>query len=228
MKAWRLEAVRDCAQTEEWDSFIGGKPKLPPGTDIPKCELCGKELTFMFQTAFPQGHMWAGKSMAVFYCVESWHDAYCIPELPQQRADISEEFLRTYQRNFRVIVFDTPLGKTAGAYREKVAFQALRPVPETRTKREWDFVMGGRPIWIMGIPERPNSIAGIEKPALLLQVKEGFRFPVLPAAPKQANPFAPGGRSLFPWYDLFVSNRVYFWGVQQNGTERVYISVQRP
>lgn len=162
------------------------------------------------------------------YCVESWHDAYCIPELPQQRADISEEFLRTYQRNFRVIVFDTPLGKTAGAYREKVAFQALRPVPETRTKREWDFVMGGRPIWIMGIPERPNSIAGIEKPALLLQVKEGFRFPVLPAAPKQANPFAPGGRSLFPWYDLFVSNRVYFWGVQQNGTERVYISVQRP
>ena len=36
--------------------------------------------------------------MAVFCCVEIWHDKYCIPELPQQiaDADISEKFLRNY------------------------------------------------------------------------------------------------------------------------------------
>ena len=55
-------------------------------------------LTFMFQVAFLQGHKWVGKSMAVFCCVEIWHDKYCIPELPQQiaDADISEKFLRNY------------------------------------------------------------------------------------------------------------------------------------
>ena len=142
-------------------------------TEIPKCELCGNELTFMFQVAFPQGHVWAGKSLAVFYCVESWHDRYCIPELPQRivDADISEEFLRNYERNIHVIVFDTPIGKMVDTYQEKIAFQILKTIPEKQTKQEWDFVMGGRPIWIMGISEKPNTIAGIEKPALLLQNK---------------------------------------------------------
>ena len=230
MKSWRLEVIGNCVQAEEYDSFIGGKPKLPPDIDIPKCELCGNELTFMFQVAFPQGHVWAGKSLAVFYCVESWHDRYCIPELPQRivDADISEEFLRNYERNFHVIVFDTPIGKMVDTYQEKIAFQILKTIPEKQTKQEWDFVMGGRPIWIMGISEKQNTIAGNEKPALLLQIKEDFHIPILPTAPKQANPFAPGGLSLFPWYDLFVSNRIYFWGVQSNGTERIYISVQRP
>ena len=80
----------------------------------------------------------------------------------------------------------------------------------------------------MGMSEKPNTIAGVENPILLLQVKEELRFPTLSTASKQANPFAPGGKSLFSWYDLFVSNRIYFWGVQSNGTEKVYISVQRP
>lgn len=229
MKSWKLEIIRDCAQTNECNSFIGGKPKLPPNVDIPKCKLCGKELAFMFQVAFPQDHVWAGKSIAIFYCIETWHGNYCIPELPQKiaGADISEEFLRNYERNFRVIVFDTPLGKIVDTYQEKVAFQMLQAIPEKQTKQDWSFVIGGRPISIMGMAERPNTILGIEKPILLLQVKEEFHFPILPTAPKQANPFAPGGKSLFPWYNLFVSNRIYFWGVQNNGTEMVYISVQR-
>lgn len=229
MKSWKLEITGNCVQTTEWESFIGGKPKLPPNMDIPKCVLCGRELTFMFQVAFPQDHPWAGKSMAVFYCMEAWHDKYCIPELPQPiaNADIPVEFLRDYERNFRVLVFDTPLGKIVDAYQEKVAFQALQAVPEKQTKKDWELVIGGRPIWIMGMSEKPKTIAGIGNPILLLQVKEEFHFPVLSTAPKQANPFAPGGKSLFPWYDLFVSNRIYFWGVQSNGTERIYISVQR-
>lgn len=229
MKSWKLEITGNCVQTTEGDSFIGGKPKLPPNVDIPKCVLCGRELTFMFQVAFPQDHPWAGKSMAVFYCIEAWHDKYCIPELPQPiaNADIPEEFLRNYERNFRVLVFDTPLGKIVDAYQEKVAFQALQAVPEKQTKKDWELVISGRPIWIMGMSEKPKTIAGIGNPILLLQVKEEFHFPVLSTAPKQANPFAPGGKSLFPWYDLFVSNRIYFWGVQSNGTERIYISVQR-
>lgn len=228
MRSWKLEAAGPCAQTKECDTFIGGKPKLPPEIDIPKCELCGKELTFLFQVAFPEGHAWAGKSMAVFYCVESWHDRYCIPELPQDMDNISEPFLRGYERNFRIIVFDTLRGQWNSTYQEKVAFQALRAVPEEETKQEWDLVIGGRPIWIMGVSEKPSTIAGLEDPVLLLQVREDFHFPILPAAPRQANPFAPGGVSLFPRYDLFAADRIYFWGVQSGGTEWIYTSVQRP
>lgn len=228
MKSWKLEVIEDSVQAKKYDSFIGGKPKLPPGFDIPKCELCGKELTFMFQVAFPQGHAWSGKSMAVFYCVESWHGEYCIPELPKQiaDADISEEFLSNYERNFRVLVFDTSLGKIMDTYQEKVAFQAFQAVPEKQTRQEWDFVSGGRPIWVMGEPERPHTIAGIENPALLLQVKEDYHFKILPTAPKEASPFMPNGLSIFPWYSLFAANRIYFWGVEKDKKEWVYISVQ--
>ena len=142
---------------------------------------------------------WAVKSMTVFYCIEAWNNKYCIPELPQPiaNADIPEEFLRDYERNFRFLVFDTPLGKIVDAYQEKVAFQALQAVPEKQTKKDWELVIGGRPIWIMGMSEKPKTIAGIGNPILLLQVKEEFHFPVLSTAPKQANTFAPGGMSLF-------------------------------
>ena len=43
MKTWKLEIIGDCVQTKECNSFIGGKPKLPPDMDIPKCKLCGKK-----------------------------------------------------------------------------------------------------------------------------------------------------------------------------------------
>ena len=59
----------------------------------------------------------------------------------------------------------------------------------------------------MGISEKPNTIAGIEKPVLLLQVKEELRFSILPTAPKQANSFVPGGLSLFPWYGLWGDSK---------------------
>lgn len=228
MRSWKLEAIEDSIQTKEYDSFIGGKPKLPPDIEIPKCELCGKELAFLFQAAFPQGHAWAGKSMAVFYCVESCHGKYCIPELPQKiaEADISEEFLSNYERNFRIFVFDTSQGEMLDTYQEKVAFRAFRAIPEKQTRQEWDFVIGGRPVWVMGKSEKPRTIAGTEKTVLLLQVKEDYHFRILPDAPKAADPFAPDGLSVFPWYYIFAANRVYFWGAEKDNKKWVYIAVQ--
>ena len=71
MKSWRAALQNGAVQTGEENSFIGGKPKLPPGTEIPKCTLCGRELTFFFQIAFPENYPWAGKSMAVFDCTDT-------------------------------------------------------------------------------------------------------------------------------------------------------------
>ncbi len=49
-------------------SFIGGKPCLPSSVSLPVCKICGEPLTFFFQVAFPEGHIWAGKSLAFFFC----------------------------------------------------------------------------------------------------------------------------------------------------------------
>ncbi len=231
MKSWRLEPRSDILQTTEHNTFLGGKPKLPPHVPIPQCWLCGKELTFFFQVAFPEGHSWAGKSMAVFYCTDTWHDQYCIPEIPpfpdRKQIAAGSDFLLQYERNFRILVFDTAAAVPVDGYQEKIIFCPLDFTPSDQTSRAWDFVIGGRPIWIMGKGEKPDSVAGIKKPSLLLQLRESFRFPILPEAPKMADPFFPTKASPFPWYDLFTGNRVYFWGVKDQAREWVYLSVQK-
>ena len=231
MKSWKLEPLSDRRQTEEEDTFLGGKPKLPPDVSLPSCRLCGKELAFFFQVAFPQGHKWEGKSMAVFYCVEEWHDRYCIPELPDgpslNKVDVTADFLNQYQRNFRVLVFDTAKAVLVEGYQEKVAFRSMAITQEDKTDSGWDMVIEGRPVWIMGQAERPASVAGDKKPVLLLQVREDFKFPILPDAPREAAPFFPTKVSPFLWYSLFARDRIYFWGGQGQEGEKVYISVQK-
>ena len=114
MLTWNLQAVGDGVQTPEEDTFWGGKPKLPPAMSVPICGLCGQEMTFFLQAAFPQGHPWQGKSLALFYCTDTWHDQFCLPEAPDVRnlnnADIPSSFLRQYERTFRTLVFDTDQG----------------------------------------------------------------------------------------------------------------------
>jgi hypothetical protein len=126
------------------------------------------------------------------------------------------------------LTFDTEAGAVVEGYQDRILFQPLDITPEDKTDRSWDFVLGGRPIWIMGKPEKPASIAGVKKPLLLTQVREDFRFLIRPDAPKAANPFAPSGRSPFPWYSLFTGNRGYFWGAADGGWEWIYVSVQSP
>lgn len=227
MKSWRAEL-----QSGEEDSFIGGKPKLPIGMEIPRCTLCGGELTFFFQTAFPAGHPWAGRSMAVFACTDTWHGDFCIPERPKgavrHNIDITADFLSQYQRNFRILLFDTEQGVVLETYQERIRYQPMVIAAEDRTDRSWDFVLGGKPVWIMGKPEKPASIAGVERPVLLMQVRETLRFPICSDAPRAADPFAPSGRSLFSWYDLFIGNRIYFWGTMNGGRAWIYVAVQSP
>ena len=112
-------------------------------------------------------------------------------------------------------------------YQEKVAFRSMAITQEDKTDKGWDMVIGGRPVWIMGQAERPASVAGDKKPVLLLQVREDFKFPILPDAPREAAPFFPTKVSPFLWYSLFARDRIYFWGGQGQEGEKVYISVQK-
>jgi len=102
----------DPAESEQGpndQSYIGGKPTLPEDWEIPLCKLCGREQTFFFQVAFPEGYEWAGSSLAVFACTSCASEDYAIPELLDvlQEAVIPDGFLETYQTNFRFFVFGT-------------------------------------------------------------------------------------------------------------------------
>lgn len=59
--------IETVAQQDLDDLFIGGIPKLPPELSIPTCTLCSQKMSFMFQVAFPKGHIWEGKTLALFY-----------------------------------------------------------------------------------------------------------------------------------------------------------------
>ncbi len=228
MSAWNGQ-LQETTQTPEMDSFVGGTPKLPAGTKPPVCSLCGKEESFLFQVAFPAGHPWAGRSLALFFCLDCFGHKYCIPEMPPHTtlagAEIPEGFLDRYQRNFRVLVFDTADGVPMEGFQRRAAFREIVWTKE-RQSASADFLAGGKPVWIMGQDETPGLYAGEHPFQLLLQLREDFRFPREEGAPAQYSPFAPGNLSPFPWYDLFARDRIYFWGTEAGGEPKVYISVQ--
>ena len=222
--------IETVAQQDLDDLFIGGIPKLPPELSIPTCTLCSQKMSFMFQVAFPKGHIWEGKTLALFYCLDCFGHRFCIPEIPLgsslYHVEIPAGFLDSYQRNFRVIVFDTADGVLLKNDCERVAFRKIAFHASDKNDKEATFTFGGKPIWIMGKNETPGNYATTEKLKLLFQIKEGFQFPKCENAPPQASGFYPDKRSPFPWYDLFARNRIYFWGTDARKDAKVYISVQ--
>lgn len=229
MLNWNYDILDGDNQSFETSSFIGGKPKIPAEIAIPRCSLCNNELTFMFQVEFPPEHDWYGKSLAVFFCTTAFHNRYCIPQFPQVPdlfgANISSEFLRRYGRNFRTIVFDSNQGTLREDYEEKVAFKTLQMRSKNKVDKKAPFILGGSPIWIMGVDETPGTIDGKEL-TLLLQIKENYRFQITPSAPPQAtimNRYRDDGT-----YELFAADRIYFWGVKDKSSPLIYISVQAP
>ncbi len=217
-------------QNPAHDSFIGGIPKLPHDTTNPVCSLCGHEMSFMFQIAFPDDHFWAGKTLALFFCLDCFGHEFCIPEMPQgdslYHVEIPEGFLDSYQRNFKVLVFDTKDGVPCNDYCERVAFRKIDFTAEEKNSEEAEFTVGGRPIWLMG-RETPGNYASNQKLKLLFQIREDFKFPKLEEAAPQADEFSKTKLSPYPWYDLFARNRIYFWGTNPKKDPKVYISVQK-
>lgn len=133
-------------QNPAHDSFIGGIPKLPHDTTNPVCSLCGHEMSFMFQIAFPDDHFWAGKTLALFFCLDCFGHEFCIPEMPQgdslYHVEIPEGFLNSYQRNFKVLVFDTKDGVPCNDYCERVAFRKIDFIAEEKNSEEAEFTVG--------------------------------------------------------------------------------------
>ena len=230
MHSWQCKINQGAPQNNSYDSFIGGKPKIPASMEIPCCTLCKERLTFMFQIAFPKGHFWYGKSLALFFCKSHYHQGYPIPEMPNVEdlfgANISEEFLKTYERNFRILIFESELGCIRNDYEEKVTFSPLEICKVDQMDPSADIMLGGTPIWIMDIDETPGKIASSEEIGLLFQIREDFTFDKLPDAPPEETIL--GTKRTENIYTLFAADRVYFWGTIGQIPPAVYVSVQRP
>lgn len=221
-------------------SFIGGKPCIPATILLPTCKICGDPLTFFFQVAFPKGHMWEGKSLALFFCDSTYykHDAHDMlpPVLLRDEDDLSDNDLDPdhYQTLFRVFFFDTRDGVIREDYQEKVRYQRIDWKEGRRRDKKVPIILAGEPVWMESHwRERPRSCGG-NRMEFVLQVADYFNFEIYPNAlsEMEANYMALQGQPPFRPreennYTLFCDfNRVFLWGTTDKQNPVFGINVQ--
>lgn len=216
-------------QSELDDSFIGGRPKLPINEDIPLCQLCGAKQSFFFQVAIPSGELWGGLSVALFACTSCEDRDHMIPQLlpgPLRDVTIPDGFLEKYQINFRILVFDTAKSIVNRSYEERVRFQRLNLVPTPSSDLDLN-KLGGTPNWILD-DETPGKYGGSIPMFFLLQLMENFEFDILQHAPRQVVVGLDGlqHKSKHTHYELFVGNKLFFFGTSSTTCRFVYILPQ--
>lgn len=244
-KGWQ-SMFKDGEQTKDHTSFLGGKPKLPEGMEIPRCDICNKEQVFLFQVSFPAGHVWAGKSMAVFKCLSMGlhtSERADLPDIEQigyddiPKGNLEEKF----HKAFRMPIFNTECGFLKEDYEEKVIFRAIEWKVSRAKAKKVPIVLGGEEIYIMGKKEKPNTYDGTPM-HLILQVAENFNFDILNEAPGELEEIfraipkgtlKPGesvmkiGPREEKIYSLFYDfNRVYIWGADDLNDPKVAFNVQ--
>lgn len=87
-KGWAAELNRNI-QNENYTSFIGGRPRIPDNTTLPKCHICGEPLVFFFQVDFPKSHLWEGKTLAMFACIHG-ADKNPLKAMSTQPGDVTQ------------------------------------------------------------------------------------------------------------------------------------------
>lgn len=224
---------------DDSSSFIGGKPCIPADIPLPVCKVCGDPLTFFFQVAFPKGHMWEGKSLALFFCDSTYYkhdgqDWFPPVMLADDGADLPAEALEpeNYQNLFRAYFFDTKDGVLREDYKEKVKYQRIDWKEGRRRDKKIPIILAGEPIWMNSYQrERPRSCGG-KKLELVLQVADNFNFEIYPDAPAELEknymgknpPFKPREENN---YTLFCDfNRVFLWGTADKENPVFGINVQ--
>lgn len=229
-----LEKIKQNGST----SFIGGKPCIPPSNSLPVCKICGEPLTFFFQIAFPEEHIWAGKSLAFFYCSSAYQKHSAKEQFPPAiHASEKDNFLipagdlapERYQTLFRAIIFNTSDGVLREDYQEKVEYQEIHWKASKKKDKHIPIILGGKPIWCKYGKETPASYDG-KRMDLILQIAENFNFDKLPnASPEMEKDFMTGefAPRAEPDYTLFYDfNRIYLWGTSDPENPAVYLSVQ--
>jgi hypothetical protein len=208
-------------------SFIGGKPSLPRDICIPDCQLCGSQLTFFFQIAIPTNHQWEGLSMAIFACTTCVNEEYLIPEMPDgilSNIKLPKGYLHTYQRNFKILVFKTKEAVTK-KYTEKIKYKPISLQATKNLNISLD-KLGGNPNWLLD-DESPSMYDEVPM-FFLLQMLENYQFEILPNALPQMTLGLNGDPipSEERYYELFLGNKLFFFGTEDRSNPLVYITTQ--
>jgi hypothetical protein len=184
-------------------------------------------MTFFFQIAFPQKHIWEGKVIAFFHCTSYrdmdnyWPKTY-YTRGQDNYPSIPNDFLDTYQTNFRVYVFETtePVVQRIEAKRilkfERLSFEKINP----KAKYYNSTKVGGTPAWDLSKLDGADEIykevtymgAGFD---FLMQVERDWSFVRLPDAPLQMilpNYFANETAD----YSIFNGPKMYFLGTRNS------------
>jgi len=208
-------------------SYIGGSPLLPKDFQWPSCELCGADLEFFFQIELPKPHPLAGKLISVFFCVDCVDEDYLIPEmLPDIRRghSVPDGFLDAYQRNFRVLVFDS----NEELFKSNKTSSIVPRRLEINNAGDGDAFgqIGTKPLWLTQ-DESPSHYGDNTKFSFLFQLSSGLVFRVFEDAKRQIELNLKGQPepSQEDYYQLFLGNETYFWGTISNPC-KIYVITQ--
>ncbi|MDM5199850.1 hypothetical protein QUF79_17705 [Fictibacillus enclensis] len=210
--------MKESGQQEEGDlTFIGGFPRMPASEPLPTCELCGEKLTFFFQVSFPEKHSWEGRTMAVFACTKCAHEDFLIPEMLQDTLkgiDIPQGFLESYQKNFRILLFETENGELRNDYDQIIKFVRWRQSP-AENPDEIHAKIGGSPDWLLD-NETPATYKTKVPMIFLMQLPQDMKFETVENAPPQTilNLEGKPASSRHSYYELFLANQIYFFGTK--------------
>lgn len=214
-------------------SYEGGKPHLPEGVTVPLCKLCGHEQTFFFQVAFPDGHPWQDYTLSVFSCKSCFDEQHIIPErfCPSLKdAQISSQFLKDYQTNFRFVVFPTNSGKLVSSYSERIRFRPWRLARRRSNEVLVRSKVGGVPSWSYE-DETPGLVDGQWQVSFLLQLEDYYRFRRHSFAPPEWGFGKRHGEyermEDFDYYWLFSGGHLYMFGASVGGERVVIFMTQR-
>ena len=228
--AYQIKLLKNREQSPTDITFVGGFPNMPSRIEWPICGLCERPQTFFFQIAFPDKHPWYGKVMMVFQCTKCDEADFQLPMRPPgllRGSPILSEFLKSYQKNFRIIVFERiePMILNPD-HEQNLLFQPIELVYKKGNFGS-ESKVGGNPYWLQN-PCAPSSQDGSEL-EFLMQLNEGFKFEKLEGAPYQWR-FSiltqKGGYFRKPYYELFLGLPVLFFGVVN--THDVLVINERP
>jgi hypothetical protein len=216
MSAYKIIDLPNTQQTSSDLSFKGGIPNIPQRFEIPYCKLCGAEMTFFFQIAFPEKHVWEGKVMAFFQCASNNSEWPQFVFVEAQLA-IPDDALDTYQTNFKIFIFDAdePVVQRYESKRvlkfERIAFERIPP--STRVRK-----VGGIPNWSKNrwdgtspteLSKQISYMSG--GVVFLMQAENDWTFERLPDAPPQFTHYKEE-QPRYNRYSLFRGPYLYFLG----------------
>lgn len=207
--------------------FIGGSPFLPKDFILPRSQLTGAEMAFMFQIFFPPTHALAGKTLALFFAIDDVTEDLIIPPLScgeLSRIIVTESELTAQQALHGALLFDVAEVDRAAHVRSPVEHMIL--VAATGAADETVFgALADYPNWILE-DETPGNLDGVYRPIFCLQTVEYLELPRKVGAPGQIEIDIFGGKSASDerYYDMFAGNATYYFAYPRQ--QKVAVVVQ--